>query len=139
MYAKLYGSLKLIFPESLREIQHRPPDIAVHPDYHLAGDLVNVDLVQNLGRLVLLVVFVLEETTHQVPDSSLRLRIVLIIVTGEYVLHGDDDLSISPLPYLHLAYRSAAFEIETTDLALGKLDQAEQQTLRIYAEVMADR
>ena len=65
-----------------------------------------------LGRPVLLLVLVLEEAPHKVPDGGLRLGVVLVLLAGKDVLDGDDHLGVAPLPYLHLAYRSAAFEID---------------------------
>ena len=136
--AQLYGSLELIFPESLGEIEHGLPDIAVHADDHLAGDLVHVDLIENLCGLVLLVVLILKETAHQVPHRLLGFRVVLVILTGEDILHRDDHLSIAPLPYLDLAYAGAALEVKSADLALGQLHQAEKKTLGVDTKIMTD-
>ena len=137
--AKFYGSLKLVFSEAFREIQHGAPDIAVHTDDHLAGDLVDIDLIQDLGGAVLLLVLILQEAAHEVSDSGLRLSVVLIVFTGEDILHWNDNLCISPLPYLDLADTGSALEVQAADFPLGKLHQAEQQPLRVNAEIMSHR
>ena len=133
---QFYGSLKLVFSEALGEIQHRPPNIPVHTDDHLTGDLVNVHFVQDLGGTVLLVVLVLQETAHQITDGLLGFRIILVLLTGENVLDRNDNLSIPPLPYVHFPDTAAAFEVQPTDLTLGKLDKTKQKSLGVDSKIV---
>ena len=91
-----------------------------------------------MSCLVLILIFVLEELTHQVTYCCLGFSIIGIVLTGEDILNRDNNLSMTPLPYCDLTYICATFEVESIDFTLSKFNQSKKQTLRINSKIMTD-